>query len=249
MGHTSRWTSRLSSVLALGVMFVVCVPCSGAVVLPGLVGTYSYGDAPVSDIAEVDPGWSPFGIRLHGVSVEVEVSGESGLAVPLEYVWPRFMLSVRDLYGTVLIGPTVLGPVGDSPTTLGVEAEWFPPYWPAPTEPSEFEVVLEMPDTYPGLDVSPVLEVISAEISVYYHEVFVGLGGLDKVLSTWNQWVDPNTPGDITGDGYVGLDDLDIILSNWNAGTPPTESNVVPEPGMILCVVAGGVMMLRRRMV
>ncbi len=65
---------------------------------------------------------------------------------------------------------------------------------------------------------------------------FVGLDDLNLILDHWNQTVAARDPlkGDPSGDGYVGLDDLDMVLNNWNAGTPPTQTQNIPEPNSLL---------------
>ena len=75
---------------------------------------------------------------------------------------------------------------------------------------------------------------------------FVGINDLNIVLGNWNQNVPPGDPlADPSGDGFVGIDDLNEVLGNWNAGTPPV-SGSVPEPGSLVCLSVG-VMLLGRR--
>ncbi len=78
---------------------------------------------------------------------------------------------------------------------------------------------------------------------------FVGITDLNLVLGAWNQNVPPGDPlADPSGDGFVGIEDLNIVLGNWNAGTqPPVEAlDVVPEPGSLLLLGAGGLGLLGR---
>ena len=76
---------------------------------------------------------------------------------------------------------------------------------------------------------------------------FVGVDDLNLILAAWNQSVTPGDllSGDTDGDGFVGIDDLNWVLGNWNAETP-AQSSVVPEPGTLVCLVGGMVLMHRR---
>ncbi len=81
---------------------------------------------------------------------------------------------------------------------------------------------------------------------------FVEIDDLNIVLDNWNQNVPPGDPlADPSGDGFVGIDDLNEVLGDWNAGTPPppSEGAVIPEPGTVLMVCAGGLSLLRHRWV
>ncbi len=76
---------------------------------------------------------------------------------------------------------------------------------------------------------------------------FVGINDLNIVLSNWNQSVPPGDPlADPSGDGFVGIDDLNEVLGNWNAGVPPTAGAAIPEPGTLLVMGLGGLVVLRR---
>ena len=48
--------------------------------------------------------------------------------------------------------------------------------------------------------------------------------------------------GDPSGDGMVGGADLDIVRANWGAGVA-----AVPEPGAILLVLVGAMLLVFRR--
>jgi hypothetical protein len=77
---------------------------------------------------------------------------------------------------------------------------------------------------------------------------FVGLYDLLIVLGSWNQSVPPgDTRADPSGDGIVHIQDLNEVLGNWNAGTPLPAKAValVPEPGAVFVLGAGGLMLLR----
>jgi len=82
---------------------------------------------------------------------------------------------------------------------------------------------------------------------------FVGVDDLNLVLNNWNQQVPARDPlkGDPNGDGFVGIDDLNIILANWNNGTPPgappDASANIPEPGTLLLLGAGVLILTKRR--
>jgi hypothetical protein len=54
--------------------------------------------------------------------------------------------------------------------------------------------------------------------------------------------------GDFTGDGTVDFLDFQKLLDNWNpAGTAPSVGSLVPEPGTVALLLAGGVLMILRR--
>ncbi|MEM9413982.1 MAG: PEP-CTERM sorting domain-containing protein [Planctomycetota bacterium] len=74
---------------------------------------------------------------------------------------------------------------------------------------------------------------------------FVGAVDLDVLLAEWGDRVAAGTGADLTGDGLVGQSDLDIVTSHWGQGTPPSPN--VPEPGSLAVLLAGGVLLQRRR--
>ena len=79
---------------------------------------------------------------------------------------------------------------------------------------------------------------------------FVGINDLNLVLGNWNQSVPPGNPlADSSGDGFIGIDDLNTVLGNWNAGTPPSAnaSSNIPEPGSLMSLGLGLVLVIRRR--
>jgi enediyne biosynthesis protein E4 len=77
---------------------------------------------------------------------------------------------------------------------------------------------------------------------------FVGINDLNIILSAWNQNVPPaDALADPSGDGFVGIDDLNFVLGNWNAGTPPGEGAAIPEPGTLVVMGLGGLVVLRRK--
>ena len=77
---------------------------------------------------------------------------------------------------------------------------------------------------------------------------FVGVDDLNTVLTNWNQTVTPGEhPADIDGNGFVGVDDLNVILSNWNLGTPPVQSNSIPEPSTVAGLAVLSLLALWRR--
>jgi hypothetical protein len=78
---------------------------------------------------------------------------------------------------------------------------------------------------------------------------FVGIADLNIVLGNWNQNVTPGDPllGDPSGDGYVGIEDLNAVLGNWNAGTPPVESNNIPEPTSLTIALLSCLALSRRQ--
>ncbi len=77
---------------------------------------------------------------------------------------------------------------------------------------------------------------------------FVGIIDLNLILGNWNQTIPPGDPlADPSGDGFVGIVDLNVVLGNWNAGTPPPPGAAVPEPGMLVLLLIGGLAVLRVR--
>jgi T5SS/PEP-CTERM-associated repeat protein len=78
---------------------------------------------------------------------------------------------------------------------------------------------------------------------------FVGIVDLNIVLGNWNQTVPPGDPlADPSSDGFVGIADLNVVLGNWNAGTPPREASNIPEPGTVLLLFIGSLMLPHRRL-
>jgi T5SS/PEP-CTERM-associated repeat protein len=76
---------------------------------------------------------------------------------------------------------------------------------------------------------------------------FVGIADLNIVLGNWNQNVPPGNPlADPSGDGFVGIADLNVVLGNWNAGTPPGTIANIPEPGTLVVLALGGLVLMRR---
>jgi glycosyl hydrolase family 57 len=77
---------------------------------------------------------------------------------------------------------------------------------------------------------------------------FVGIGDLNIVLGNWNQSVTAGdlAAGDFDGDGFIGVSDLNGVLGNWNTGTAPSDQTNIPEPGTLIVLAVGGVVMLRR---
>jgi Domain of unknown function (DUF4832)/Domain of unknown function (DUF4874) len=77
---------------------------------------------------------------------------------------------------------------------------------------------------------------------------FVGIGDLNIVLGNWNQSVTAGdlAAGDFDGDGFIGVSDLNGVLGNWNTGTAPSDPANIPEPGALIVLAVGGVVMLRR---
>lgn len=69
---------------------------------------------------------------------------------------------------------------------------------------------------------------------------------LAVVLGAWGSVVTAGDrlAGDITGDGQVGIGDLDAVLAHWSNGPAPLF--VVPEPGGIVSLGMGWMMLLRR---
>jgi Domain of unknown function (DUF4832)/Domain of unknown function (DUF4874) len=77
---------------------------------------------------------------------------------------------------------------------------------------------------------------------------FVGISDLNVVLAAWNQTVPPGDPlADPSGDGFVGIDDLNIVLGNWNAGTPPGDAGNIPEPGALVVMGVGSLILMKHR--
>ncbi len=74
---------------------------------------------------------------------------------------------------------------------------------------------------------------------------FVGIEDLDLLLANWGNAAGSPAGGDANGDGLVNADDLAIVQAAWGDGTPP--SGLVPEPGSLALLAAGGVLALRRR--
>jgi len=74
---------------------------------------------------------------------------------------------------------------------------------------------------------------------------------LNLVLGNWNQSVTPfdQLMGDPSGEGLVGIAGLNFVLGNWNADVPPVAAGpaVVPEPGVLVVLVGGGMVALARR--
>lgn len=70
---------------------------------------------------------------------------------------------------------------------------------------------------------------------------------LDRVLSHFGAGVTPFDldQGDWTGDGRVDEQELSLVLRNWSVGAPPNVT--VPEPGGVLGLAVGLVMIGRRR--
>jgi hypothetical protein len=71
----------------------------------------------------------------------------------------------------------------------------------------------------------------------------VGSQDLDIVRAWWGRRVTPGdtSRGDANGDGLIGGDDLDIVRANWG-----TTVAAVPEPGVLLFGIAGGLFAFRR---
>jgi PEP-CTERM motif-containing protein len=116
--------------------------------------------------------------------------------------------------------------------------------------------MVQFTDGTSGVFVSSVASTVSGDLN---GDGFVGIADLNIVLGNWNQNVAEGDPllGDVAGpggsghDGFVGIEDLNAVLGNWNAGVPPGGGaevlSSVPEPGTVLLMGVGGVVMVRRR--
>ena len=69
---------------------------------------------------------------------------------------------------------------------------------------------------------------------------------LSLLLANWGQDTDWHH-GNLNGDTTVDDDDLSLLLANWNQGTSPPPAALVPEPAMMILLVAGVPVLLRRR--
>ena len=248
-------------------VLAVCVLCttrlsadSLTMDVPGLVGTFVHGQEPVEALVDFGFAFQP----LWGVTLEITATGHPGhegaVALPVDLLVSAHSVDQHGTPGMTWFNPTVMGPFGQASSTREVTEGfvWIAIY-PPPITSGRAYITLDTPPGAINDDYPSYLEITSARITAEYWALaipgdingdgFVGLDDLDIILSNWNKRSSDGIPinGDTNYDGLVGLDDLDVVLSNWHSGSLPM-SNVVPEPGMILCVVAGGVMMLRRRM-
>ena len=53
--------------------------------------------------------------------------------------------------------------------------------------------------------------------------------------------------GDVTGDTVVNQLDLNAVTTNWQASAPEPAATSAPEPGTLVVLCIGGVVLFRRR--
>lgn len=217
--------------------------------LPELTGTFTHGQAPFSatvDFGEVEGEMDYLSIVITGTGTSgySDVEGE----LPAEVV----VSAVIEASGYEFIRPTVLGPFGETPTTLeAVDAILYGDLDSGGSTGGSRQVIvtLDTNDIYSGIITAPAVEISSVTVTAGFTtapdcgwigcEGFVGIEDLNRVLSRWNETVTPGDwlSGDISGDGFVGIEDLNIVLSHWNAGTPPAA--VMPEPAAFVLLGLG----------
>jgi len=66
-----------------------------------------------------------------------------------------------------------------------------------------------------------------------------------------NNWLQNDSPGDANHDGVVDIQDITLIANNWLQSVPAYQAgagtNVVPEPGTLVMVTLGGLLLVLAR--